>query len=238
MGRKKNTQKRICPDCGSSKNRMSVRCRSCASRRVGRYATPRISEDLTGRIFGGLQVISRLPNGSRGRVFWECKCIACGSSDLLKRRDDYLKSNPPGCRSCVFRNNAKKVKVGNKSKCWKGTKDISKTHINHIKRQCTRPSRTLEFSITPSYLQDLLEKQNYKCALTGIPLITHSDAKRNSIKPTLSLDRINSEEGYKIDNVQWVHKTVNIMKHKLTTSEFIEFCGLVWSHHANTRLST
>jgi len=37
---------------------------------------------------------------------------------------------------------------------------------------------------------------------------------------TASLDRINSSKGYTLDNVQWVHKTVNIMKQGLSDEDF------------------
>jgi hypothetical protein len=38
------------------------------------------------------------------------------------------------------------------------------------------------------------------------------------------LDRIESEGHYTIDNVQWVHKTVNMMKWKISQEEFVYFC--------------
>lgn len=44
---------------------------------------------------------------------------------------------------------------------------------------------------------------------------------------TASLDRINSSIGYTIDNVQWVHKKINMMKMDLSQEEFINYCRLV-----------
>lgn len=44
---------------------------------------------------------------------------------------------------------------------------------------------------------------------------------------TISLDRIDSTKGYIEGNVQWVHKSVNIMKSTLTQEQFINFCKLV-----------
>lgn len=69
---------------------------------------------------------------------------------------------------------------------------------------------------------DLLQKQEYKCALSGLPI-----KFINSTNKTASLDRINSDKGYTIDNIQWVHKKINHMKMEMNQQEFIETCKLV-----------
>ena len=47
---------------------------------------------------------------------------------------------------------------------------------------------------------------------------------------TASLDRIDSSKGYTIDNVQWVHKKVNMMKKDMSDSEFIAWCNEISSY--------
>jgi hypothetical protein len=47
---------------------------------------------------------------------------------------------------------------------------------------------------------------------------------------TASLDRKDSGKGYTLDNVQWVHKRVNIMKNIISDMEFIEWCKKVANH--------
>ena len=44
---------------------------------------------------------------------------------------------------------------------------------------------------------------------------------------TASLDRIDSNKGYTIDNVQWVHKDINKMKMDLEEDVFIDNCKLI-----------
>lgn len=34
-------------------------------------------------------------------------------------------------------------------------------------------------------------------------------------------------QGYTLDNVQWVHKTINFMKHDLSQDVFIQWCERV-----------
>lgn len=58
-----------------------------------------------------------------------------------------------------------------------------------------------------------LEKQKWKCALTGIPMVLHCDNKTDrSHWNTVSADRINPNEGYIEGNVRFVIFQVNVFK--------------------------
>ena len=66
--------------------------------------------------------------------------------------------------------------------------------------------------------------QNKLCAISHVPIkfkINHKDEQ------TASLDRIDSKKPYTLDNVQWVHKTINQMKWTLMPNEFIEWCKII-----------
>jgi hypothetical protein len=41
---------------------------------------------------------------------------------------------------------------------------------------------------------------------------------------TASLDRIDSSKGYVIDNVQWLHRDINMMKQRFSQEYFINIC--------------
>ena len=64
-------------------------------------------------------------------------------------------------------------------------------------------------------------KQKRKCALTGENIYFRN---RVSGEQTASIDRINSNEGYSIENIQWVHKDVNLMKQNLSEDKLFEIC--------------
>ena len=85
--------------------------------------------------------------------------------------------------------------------------------------------RNLKFQITKEYMWSLFLKQNEKCALTGVQLKFDSCQKNRD--GNASLDRIDSTKGYTIDNIQWIHKIINIMKQDLTETEFINWCKLI-----------
>lgn len=73
---------------------------------------------------------------------------------------------------------------------------------------------------TASELMRLLKKQEYRCALTGEKLtpntaeLDHKTPKSKGGEDT-------------IENLQWLDRTVNRMKGKLTTEEFIAICRRV-----------
>lgn len=98
--------------------------------------------------------------------------------------------------------------------------ELSKYHWTCIKSNAK--ARNLEFKLTPEYIWKLFLKQERKCALTGILLNIKTD---NEI--TGSIDRIDSNKGYFDENVQWVHKTINIMKSNFPQNTFIAICAMV-----------
>jgi hypothetical protein len=85
--------------------------------------------------------------------------------------------------------------------------------------------RNLEFVLTKEELWQLFLKQNKKCALSGVELTFNS--RNNKRDGTASLDRIDSSKGYTLDNIQWVHKIVNIMKQDLEEKDFFLWCKTI-----------
>jgi len=87
-------------------------------------------------------------------------------------------------------------------------------------------SRKIPFNITKEQAWEQFQKQDGRCALSGIELVLALPLA----KSTASLDRIDSNRGYTSDNIQWVHKTVNLMKNALTEKEFLDFVAKIHSH--------
>lgn len=65
--------------------------------------------------------------------------------------------------------------------------------------------------------------QEGKCALSGLPI---GWAEVGSLH-TASIDRIDSKVGYLKENVQLLHKDVNMMKQSFSQDYFIEMCSSI-----------
>jgi hypothetical protein len=91
--------------------------------------------------------------------------------------------------------------------------------------------RKIEYRLDNEYLWSLFLEQDKRCALSGVEINFFPNyTSRNKTKQTASLDRIDNTKGYIKGNVQWVHKSVNLMKNKYNQQEFIQWCKLISRH--------
>lgn len=123
---------------------------------------------------------------------------------------------------------------------WKGYGEISGDYWSKLKKNAV--ARCILFDITIEQAWELFLKQNRKCALTGWDLkfaprkgIWRLKKAKISIANlcTASLDRIDSNKDYTIDNVQWVHKDIQFVKNKLNQNYFIGLCEAVAKYSFN-----
>ena len=80
-------------------------------------------EDLTGKIFGNLLVISRLKENQFSNVVWVCQCD-CGK--IVNVLGGNLRNSRNNTRSCGCINHRKQ----SDSSAWKGYEKISVSHKN------------------------------------------------------------------------------------------------------------
>jgi hypothetical protein len=178
--------------------------------------------DLTkkkfGNPFGHLTVLRRVPNRN-GQTMWECRC-ACGKTKVVQGchlRNGHIKSC--GCLQ---------YQCGETHKSWKGHKEISMKFFNSIVSNAR--VRKIPFGVTIQQVWNLFLTQNRRCTLSGLPLVFGANHGRQ--KGTASLDRIDSGGGYTLDNVQWVHTSINNMKWDMPQSEFLSLCQSVCQHQS------
>jgi hypothetical protein len=144
----------------------------------------------------------------------------CGNTFRLNTYEIF-KSNQKSC-GCIFKSKAYKLSHPNRT----GYQEISGNFWYELKQNAK--VRNIEFDLKIEDLWELLEFQNMKCKLSGICIGFGLENGMNSRKDTTaSLDRIDSKKGYTIDNVQWVHKRINMMKQSLSDDDFIFFCKAV-----------
>lgn len=164
---------------------------------------------LDGMSFGDWTVICRGSNSNDAKARWVCKCV-CGSERLVAG-SNLLRGISKCCFECGH--NKKITTESIPSSWWYKTMDQAR-------------SRGIEWSLTEEDVMQILKDQEWKCSLTGMKL---------SFKPmTASLDRIDSHKHYFCGNVQWVHKHINIMKHRYEQEYFISMCRLVAENCKNS----
>lgn len=97
---------------------------------------------------------------------------------------------------------------------------------NRIKRNAL--VRDIEFNIKIQEGWKIYKEQKGKCALSGCDIFFPRPGQlKTDKKATASLDRIDSSKPYTPDNVQWVHKIINIMKGSLPDKDFINWCNMI-----------
>lgn len=146
---------------------------------------------------------------SREKTIWDFLCI-CGKKISLPARNVYDKP---------------KINCGCLDKKIEFT-EITYPYFMHLQSGAT--ARQLDFNIKPEDVVNKIKKQNYKCALSGFDIcfaITPKEFKSGI--QTASVDRIDSSQGYTVDNIQVVHKDINRIKLDLSQEYFIKICEAV-----------
>jgi hypothetical protein len=196
-------------------------------------------KDLTNQKFGRLIVLNKSyprknKNGNTNNNYWTCLCDCGNTKDIYGGN---LTSKGTLSCGCYIKEKAKALGKISGLKKRKGTKNITGNYWCNIRNGAKQ--RDLELSISIDYAQQLLEKQNFKCALTGRNLIMDIentyDLKGTNSLNTASLDRIDSNKGYIEGNVQWVHKNINRIKMDFEQQEFIDLCYEVTKHNNKGR---
>lgn len=84
--------------------------------------------------------------------------------------------------------------------------------------------------LTKEILLSQLQKQNYRCALTGVPLTCQLE-KGTVVRTNASVDRIIAGGPYEANNIQLVCRAINFWRCNTPLSEFVDWCRKVVSYH-------
>ena len=178
------------------------------SRTNGEYNKLQADKLHKNKQFGFLIALERFVKNQQ--AYWKCKC-SCGNTNIIIVSQHQLTSG--GTKSCGCLVNRR----GSLSPLWAGYEDISGSFFKRIEHGAK--SRSLSFNLNIQEIWQLFIKQEKRCALTGLPI--KFGQRSQSSDGTASLDRIDSKQGYFLQNVQWVHKIVNILKRELPEKEML-----------------
>lgn len=101
-------------------------------------------------------------------------------------------------------------------------KNTRKYYLNRLAYKGNRPQ------ITSEYLEELFQKQQGKCALSGVDLTWTTGHGRRATN--ISLDRIRPGQEYSPDNVRLVCLAVNIMRSDMVDENFLPWIERIHQH--------
>lgn len=173
-----------------------------------------------GDTFGSWTVIGEVIMDRYAKVSCECKC---GDRHVV---DCYTLATgkSSSCKSCGL------SRKTNSNPSWRGYKEIPASWLTRFRNYSKK--RKEGFNTTMEDVWNLYVKQDRKCALSGLPISFKNEANQRGLRRfTASLDRIDSTKGYTKDNIQLVHKDVNIMKNAYDQQHFLNICKLITEHN-------
>ena len=137
---------------------------------------------------------------------WCSICSGCGKEQAYTRKDHAKQSELSDwrCKKCV-----------NGEKKFNNNRPVGDIKRLYNKFRKSANKRKINWNIN---IEDFEKCFTGKCKLTGW------DISMSYSNSTASFDRINSSIGYEKNNIQWVHKMVNMCKNKYEQKDFIKMC--------------
>lgn len=114
----------------------------------------------------------------------------------------------------------KEIEVIKRNRKFTGFGNISGQYWSSIKYAAK--SRNIEFNLKIEDVWELYKQQGGRCSLSGLEIVLGHRGLG-----TASIDRINSDQSYNLDNIQWVHKNVNKIKCGFDQKYFLNVCKLI-----------
>ena len=173
--------------------------------------------------YGRLLVLEtyKAKKGTRTRTF--CKCL-CDCGNITHPCIDGLKDGRIQSCGCYKKDQVSK-------RCYTGGKYMTGAELAGLRKNAQ--IRNLEFSITAQDVDEVYEKQNKKCNLSGIDIIFNSTQLQGNgkiIRGNASVDRKDNSKGYTKDNIQILHMYVNEAKWDRSQEDFIEMCTKIYKY--------
>lgn len=151
--------------------------------------------DITGKLFGLLTVVERVPNPKNSQSLWKCRC-KCGNTTFVLK--SHLKNGDTVSCGCYRRNRMKKDKHTIHGICIDGNQNANR--IYHI----------WNGMLSRCYNQKSHDWERY--GGKGITICTewkndfpcfYKWAMANGYKSNLSIDRKDNSKGYSPNNCRW-----------------------------------
>ncbi len=166
--------------------------------------------------------------------------LYCRYCETYKNKLEFHKDNKSFHRDfrgseCVGCQNKRKVKY---LKTALRNKDDINLFFRELSNRCKQRysglavreiGGSIEYDITSDFLKELYKKQDGRCAISGIKMLTLVGSGRQKLNA--SVDRINCNVSYNKNNVRLVCAHINMMRGNLEISELLEFCDKILKYN-------
>lgn len=174
-----------------------------------------------------------LEHVSYRRVKVQCDCGKEKECDFYDLKRDKIKScgcakNTPELRELARQRAFKLIESGALNKGG-DFHSLENREFKYLFKCLKNKNRKLA-DISLEDLKACWEKQNGKCVYTNTSLILPTHKNNNPDAPSwkiASIDRINSNEGYIKNNIQFVSRTINYAKHIMSHDDMIDFINFI-----------
>jgi hypothetical protein len=153
-----------------------------------------------------------------------CKCTECNITEKYVPIIQLIKNVSKRCSVCGY------SRKQNENPAWKGYKEIP---FAWFSKYFLRKGRKKQGEVTIEDIYDLWVKQNKKCNLSGIQI----DFIKRKEGVSASIDRIDSSKEYVKDNIQLVHKDINLMKNHFNQDYFLDICEKIINERKRKEIS-
>lgn len=190
----------------------------------------RLSPIQVGDIFGNLTAVRF--DGNTGSWIFKCVCGNECSPVTHKIRIGKIKSC--GCHPLCPNSRVEKEHKVKRAKSRESGKCRLTAMFSTLKSSAEK--RGIPFAILKSDIATLAEKQQWRCAQTGIPLnLTYGNGQQ-PFGPTI--DRIDNDIGYEPGNIQLVCFMYNCAKNQFTTSDVFRLARALIDQQQKTLIET
>ncbi len=234
-----------CCDCGQPHERLSKKCRACVDKenlrqrkqyqeRLSKGLCPRCGEQpKTGSKHCDKCAVRGRDKDRRVRSsrFAKGMCVKCGQNiptDSLKTCNQCLVE----CKDSYQQRNDRLTKAGLCTRC--GQHDFLPSMKERVSkyRECIicYLKRTSRINLGSEDFADLLlaklEAQNWSCPYTGDIMVLGDNDSVDHILPRKRFPN----ESTNPDNIEWITRRANIMKHDRTPDEFLSLIKQIHDH--------
>ena len=173
-------------------------------------------QETLGKKRGLYTIVAYLGKNQWGSRLWLCRC-KCGT-ETVYTTGQIFNQGPlrARCENCWYED----IEMAGRT-----TEIIPARFWERFCGQAKR--RGIPVDLTKEIAYGEYVKQGKCCALSGVPLYFSTLTTRYNWYTNASIDRVDSEKNYSQENIQWVHKDINMMKGMLSQEDFLNWCRLI-----------